>query len=103
MFIFLRLFLAHLIGDFPLQTSAIYSQKVKSPFGPLLHVLVVISVMVLLTIPFLNSPWMWLIIFINLMGHYIQDWAKLAIVQRIENKNNFMNYTYNLCYKLIYK
>ena len=89
MFIFLRLFLAHLIGDFPLQTHAIYAHKVKSRAGPLMHVLIVTSVMMILTLPFLHSPWMWLILAVNSIGHYIQDWAKLAILQKMENKNNF--------------
>jgi hypothetical protein len=89
MFIFLRLVLAHLIGDFPLQINAVYSAKVKHFAGKALHVILIGIPMILLTWPFWNSPFLWLVIGINVVGHYLQDWAKLVLVQRIKNPNNF--------------
>lgn len=89
MFLFLCLLLAHLLGDFPLQFGAVYTRKVKNIKGKILHVAIIALTMVLLASPFWKSPYLWLIILINAVGHYLQDWIKLAIVQKIKNPHNF--------------
>jgi len=89
MFIALRLLLAHLIGDFPLQSSKVYSLKVKNILGKAVHAGIVALMMVILSWPFLTLPWMWLILIINGVGHFLQDWLKLYIARRISNPNNF--------------
>lgn len=89
MFIFLRLLAAHLVGDFPLQFSSVYSAKVKGARGMLVHALIITAAMALFTCPFLSDPWMWGVLIFNGAGHFIQDWAKLSIARRIKNPNNF--------------
>lgn len=89
MFIFLRLLLAHLIGDFPLQIGSVYSAKVKNLQGKVIHVGIIAVTMTILMWPFWKSPYAWVVILLNAIGHYLQDWAKLAIIQRIKNSNNF--------------
>jgi hypothetical protein len=89
MFIALRLLLAHLIGDFPLQSGKVYSLKVKNALGKAIHAGIVTLMMIALSWPFLTQPWMWLILAVNGVGHFLQDWLKLYIARRISNPNNF--------------
>jgi len=55
MFLFWRLVLAHILGDFPLQTDSIYFLKVRSKIGGLVHGSVFIILNLLLGWPYLGN------------------------------------------------
>jgi len=84
MFIFLRLVLAHVIADFPLQTDEIYRLKIRGHPGQLLHVLVIFAVSALFVGPFLGIPAMWGVLVFIAVSHYIIDCTKLIWNDRIK-------------------
>ena len=55
MFLFWRIILAHILGDFPLQTDTIYHLKVRSRLGGLAHGAVFIILNLLLGWPYLGN------------------------------------------------
>jgi hypothetical protein len=91
MTIFWLLFLAHLIADFPLQTSAIYSFKKKKIVGILPHVAIYSAINVLVLLPFLNSVHTWLSIIALFVVHTIVDRGKLIFVQT-NSRDNLLHF-----------
>jgi len=77
MFIFLRLLLAHFIGDYPLQFNKIYSLKFKGFTGVIPHVLLVTISFIILSLPYLNLGLLWIFILFIATIHLIQDWLKI--------------------------
>jgi hypothetical protein len=77
MFLFARLVLAHLIGDFLFQFDRVHALKVKSKLGLLLHVSIVVSCLIIFVGPYLDQIDIWLLILFLGTTHYIQDWAKI--------------------------
>jgi len=86
MFIFIRLILAHLIGDFLFQFDLVHALKVKGPKGLLLHVGIVSGCLLVFCGPYLNQPITWL--FLSYIGitHYIQDWAKIQFTSHSKHQ-----------------
>ncbi len=79
MFLFLKLYLAHLIADFILQCDELYRLKVRSKAGHLLHVLVHFLISALFVLPYLRNASVWgCLIFITVF-HYLQDSVKYAV------------------------
>lgn len=73
------LYLAHLIGDFPLQTNRIYELKSQSNRGILLHVAIHIMVAVIL----IKNPLpYWRLLLVLGIVHFIIDWTKLHLPGR---------------------
>ncbi len=89
MFLFLRLLLAHFIGDFPLQFRLVYSAKVKNIRGKAIHAGIVTATMIPFSYPYWKEPTLWILLAIIGVTHFFQDWAKLIIVHRLKNPNNF--------------
>ncbi|MBN2120309.1 MAG: DUF3307 domain-containing protein [Candidatus Omnitrophica bacterium] len=89
MFIFIRLFLAHLVGDFILQFDNIYRLKYRGLTGVIPHVLLIMASMAVFSWPYLVQPGLW--IFLGFIGisHLIQDWVK---ANHINIKDNFWIY-----------
>lgn len=87
MSIFLRLLLAHLIGDFLLQTDKVFKIKVKYKWGVLLHGGIVTIVSALFIIPYLHH--LQVISFLILLSivHILQDKAKIIFNEQIERNN----------------
>jgi Protein of unknown function (DUF3307) len=79
MFLFLKLYLAHLVTDFILQFEELYHLKVKSLWGHVIHVLILAAVSLLLTIPYLSDPFMWVLIAALTVIHFIQDQIKYKL------------------------
>lgn len=78
MFLFWRLVLSHVLGDFPLQTDTIYYLKNKTPWGKILHGAVFILLNLLLGWPYLGNKWV-LTIFIAIgLIHSLVDGMKIA-------------------------
>lgn len=93
MFIFLRLYLAHLIGDFPLQFNKIYKLKHSGLKGTTPHVLIIMICMLAISWPYLNLPLLWIFIFFVGITHLFQDWLKVTFVNNyIKAHDNFWFY-----------
>lgn len=78
MFIFIRLLLAHFIGDFPLQFNKIYNLKHKGLIGILPHALIIMACLIILSWPYLNFPGLWGFIFFVTIIHLFQDSIKVG-------------------------
>jgi len=76
---FYLLLLAHLVGDFPLQSDTIFRLKQKSVLGILVHVAIYAVVTLILFIPFLSYPSVWLAVFLLSAFHVALDRGKLLI------------------------
>ncbi len=83
MFVFLKLVLAHMIGDFILQFEELYRLKVKSRLGHFFHALIHFFCSLLLVFPYLDIPFIWIFISVISVIHYFQDLLKY----RIEGKH----------------
>jgi len=81
MFIFLRLLLAHFIGDFPLQFNKVYSFKLahKGPLGALPHSLLIFVSLILFSWPYLDLPDMWIFLVFIAGTHLLQDSMKVGL------------------------
>ena len=74
MAIFSTLLLAHLLGDFPLQTNRIFRMKVQGHKGLGLHA----TIHVLVTAILIRNFWeVWPALFVLGTLHYLTDWTKL--------------------------
>lgn len=73
------LILAHIVGDFPLQTDAIYRVKQKSFGGMILHVAVCTIVNIIFLFPFLLSYATWLAILFLALFHFTLDRMKILL------------------------
>ncbi len=85
MFLFLKLYLAHLIADFILQFDELYRLKVKSRWGHIAHVLIHFAVSALLVFPYLKLASVWCFLAFITLIHYLQDTIKYEI-QRAPQK-----------------
>ena len=86
---FWTLLFAHVIGDFPLQTDAIYRVKTKYWWGVVPHVLICTVMNILVLVPFLNTKnaW-WGIAFLGLI-HIVLDRTKISVSEKIARDNFF--------------
>jgi hypothetical protein len=88
---FWSLLLAHVIGDFPLQTDAIFRLKTKYSWGVLPHVLICSGMNMLVLIPFLSNIRIWVAIFTLAAIHIILDRTKLSVAEKI-SRDNFLQF-----------
>lgn len=79
----IRLLLAHIIADFPLQTNSIYNWKEKSKLGILLHVSIHFLTSYFILYKFLNLKLLGVITLITII-HFSQDWIKLYLQNKFE-------------------
>ncbi|MFC1624187.1 DUF3307 domain-containing protein [Candidatus Omnitrophota bacterium] len=93
MFIFLRLLLAHFIGDFPLQFTEIYKLRYKGLKGTVPHVVIVTGSFILCSWPYLKLAGMWMFIGILSITHLLQDWIKIS--QTKGQKEGFWPYLFD--------
>lgn len=85
------LLLAHVIGDFPLQTDAIFRLKTKYPWGVLPHVLICTAMNILVLIPYLSSRYAWYAIAFLGVVHTVLDRTKISVSDKIA-KDNFLQF-----------
>jgi len=90
MFVFYRLLLAHVIGDFPLQFTSIYRFKTESPLGSFVHSGIFGLLAVLLVWPYWNLTRMWEFIFFLWLAHGIQDWVKVVVFEKYHLDNTWI-------------
>ncbi len=76
---FQLLLLAHIIGDFPLQTDAIYRLKQKTYWGVVLHVIVCTIINIIILFQFLNSVAIWGVIGFLAIFHFTLDRTKILL------------------------
>ena len=84
MFLFYKLYLAHLIGDFILQFEELYQLKLKSIVGHILHVVIHAGVSLLLVFPYLKYPSVWIFVFVITGIHFFQDRIKYRLQQNVK-------------------
>jgi len=89
MFLFLRLYLAHLLGDFVLQFDELYRLKVSSRLGHVLHVLIHLGCSILLAWPYRREPVFWGFLVALIAIHFIQDCIKY---DRMKNRSKAFLY-----------
>jgi len=77
MFLFYRLLLAHIIADFPLQTSQIFKVKANTEWGVLIHTLIVLIFSILFAFPYLEDPKVIIILLIIFLSHTAIDKLKM--------------------------
>jgi len=85
--LFWLLVLAHLMGDFPLQTDSIFYYKNKYKWGILLHVTICAVMNIVFTVPFLRYPSFWLVLFILFISHIFYDSGKIWMTRSILKDN----------------
>jgi len=88
MFWFLRLWLAHLIADFPLQTNLIFRLKKKSIFGVFIHGTVFLILALFLSIPYLKYFISWIYIILVWLFHIWIDWEKIKVSNTSKERDN---------------
>ena len=86
------LLLAHVIGDFPLQTDVIYRLKRASFWGVLPHVALCTLMNVLVLIPFLSDARAWAAVAFLMVFHFVLDKSKIALSDQLDG-DNFLNFT----------
>ena len=87
MSLFLKLVLAHLIGDFPLQTNKIFLIKIRYKWGTLLHSSIIGAVTLLMAYTYLGNPEVIGVIVILWIFHAMQDRAKIGYNTDIARDN----------------
>jgi hypothetical protein len=81
MTLFATLLLAHLLGDFPLQTNRIFRLKIQGPLGLALHA----GIHVLVTAVLIQQFWQYWPILISLgIIHYLIDWIKVKHTSKLQ-------------------
>jgi len=83
----LTLLLAHLLGDFPLQTSGIVRAKGKGIRGYLAHggvhfLILILSIAIFAGFPWLSSLWFWIVACLYIAVHLAIDRTKQALTSR---------------------
>lgn len=92
MFLFLRLLLAHFVGDYPLQTGWIYRLKGKGRVGQCAHSFVVFLVSVLFVYPYWGYASMWLYLVGAALVHHLSDWVKMELNSKGSARNHLWRY-----------
>ncbi len=82
MFIFLKLYFAHLIGDFVLQFEELYRLKTRSWKGHVLHVVIHALVSLAVVFPLLGNSGVWLFILAVTVLHLGEDLLKYSLQQK---------------------
>jgi hypothetical protein len=76
--LFWRLYLAHLLADFPFQTNRIFAWKTRSFLGVLIHASVVVGTSTLMLWPALVSADRWAVLSFLGLAHALQDHFKVV-------------------------
>ena len=90
MTLFWLLVLAHLVGDFPLQTDTIFFYKNKYKWGILLHVSICAVMNVVFTVPYLKYPSFWGVLFLLFISHVFYDSGKIWFAGNIIKDSVFL-------------
>lgn len=76
----LRIYLAHMLADFPLQFDKIFAWKIRYKYlGVIPHILIHFFVMLLMVFPFLNKPAVFFALVVICVVHYFIDIGKIEL------------------------
>ncbi len=85
MYLFWRLYLSHLIADFPLQTDAVFKIKVTRPWGVILHGSIAGILGIVFGLPFVfKYPILLLWLIALWIFHILLDKVKLVITPKVK-------------------
>lgn len=95
MLLFWRMVLAHLLGDFTLQSDLVAKWKRESWFGMPLHCLTHLITLLALTWPFLGQRWVygmkgWQICIAITLIHYIVDITRVFLIRRFNVRDGLV-------------
>ena len=90
MLLFHRLLLAHVIADFPLQTTELVRWKQHSPYGVVVHCLIVAVTSSLLLLPDMNRFWPGVLALT--LVHVLTDQGKIALARRRPHSDNVFSF-----------
>jgi len=90
MFLFLKLYFAHLLGDFVLQFEELYQLKIRSQLGHFFHVMIHALLMIVVTLPYLDMSFMWFFICGVVAVHYMQDNLKYRLQLKFPQHRFFL-------------
>ncbi len=83
--------LAHVIGDFPLQTDAIFRLKTRYTWGVLPHVAICTIMNIIVLVPYLSDKYAWIAIVFLGVVHIVLDRTKITVAEKIA-KDNFLQF-----------
>ena len=86
---FWTLLLAHVIGDFPLQTDAIFRLKTQHRWGVLPHVLICTIINIVVLLPYLGNHYTWFAVAFLGVVHTALDRTKITVTEKIAKDNFF--------------
>ena len=87
MSLFYRLLLAHLIADFPLQTSQIFKIKMNTQWGVILHTLIVLIFSIFFAFPYLEDPKVIIVLLVIFLSHTVIDKLKMEYSKKTKNQS----------------
>jgi len=87
MFLFYRLLLAHIIADFPMQTSQIFKIKMNTQWGVIVHTLIVLIFSILFAFPYLEDPKVIIILLVIFLSHTVIDKLKMEYSKKTKNQS----------------
>lgn len=87
--LFWTLLLSHVVGDFPLQTDAIYRLKTKYRWGVLPHVMICSLMNILVLSPYLHLAHTWYAIAFLALVHTLFDKTKISFSEKTARDNLF--------------
>jgi len=87
MFLFYRLLLAHVIADFPMQTSQIFKIKMNTQWGVILHTLIVLIFSIFFAFPYLEDPKVIIILLLIFLSHTVIDKLKMEYSKKTKNQS----------------
>lgn len=90
MFLFFKLYIAHILSDFVLQFEELYRLKTRNILGHCLHFFVHIAISLILVLPYLSDVFIWK--FIGAVGliHLLQDLMKHKLQKKFPKASFFL-------------
>ncbi len=82
----LHIIIAHFIGDFVLQPTSLLKKKYESWVGTFIHSGIIGILMALFLLPFWQNTYIWILVIIVTVTHFIQDVSKVNYLKA--NKKN---------------
>ena len=87
MHLFYRLLLAHVVADFPLQTSQIFKVKTNTEWGVLVHTLIVLIFSILFVFPYLEDPKVIIMLWLIFLSHTMIDKLKMEYSKKVKKES----------------
>jgi len=95
MFWFLRLLLAHLLADFPLQTNTIFRLKKRSFWGVFLHVSIFFILSIIFSVPYLKYIYSWIYLLLLSIFHIYIDWTRVKVSNKFKEQDNLLYFLFD--------